>query len=641
MKSMNSANMSLVGLVLLVPLATTAEVRLDGPYGARLDRMIRNHVAATDAVKLASLFGERVNTTWWQTEFWGKYMHSAVPFWNYSGSRELGERIEAGLVELLKHQEPNGYIGNYPEKLRFGRGWDVWGMKYTMMGLLHYYDYASRLPSAESRQNADRALDACRRLCDYLAGELERRKMPLRFTGNYGGMPSCSVLEPVVWLYNRIRLRQEFGGQDGARKYLDFASAIVDEMSDKPDGPQLVKLASVPVAERRFGVVPVQHKWAPELQLTKAYEMMSCYQGLLEYWEATGRKRGDLLDATIASARSIADTEINLAGGAAAGEHWYHGADRQWQHISWLQETCVVTTWMRLCEKLLAVTGDTFWADQLEKTFYNIYLAAMNVNCDTFAAYTPLMGYKSPGHNHCRMHTNCCNANGPRGWLAFMNVFFTAEGDSATMNFYMSSRAEAKLGDGRQVAFKCYTLYPCDGHVAMRYCGGDADFSLRLRIPNFSEKTQVKVNGKSVGGEVRAGTYFQLRRKWHEGDEVEAIFSLPVKMHRLHDHVAFTRGPVCLARDTRFNDGALDEEIRADKITEACLAAFRRVKSPDPSMMLSVAAALPTGSHTENFDNGVYDSVVHFTDYASAGNLWREDCRYRVWLPELIPGRPY
>ena len=58
-------------------------------------------------------------------------------------------------------------------------------------------------------------------------------------------------------------------------------------------------------------------------------------------------------------------------------------------------------------------------------------------------------------------------------------------------------------------------------------------------------------------------------------------------------------------------------------------------------MPFAVAAMLPTGSHTEDPDNGVLPGAVHFTDYASAGNLWSVENRYRVWLPELIPGRTY
>ena len=88
----------------------------------------------------------------------------------------------------------------------------------------------------------------------------------------------------------------------------------------------------------------------------KAYEMMSCYQGLIEYAEATGRK--DLVDAAVATAWDIADQEINLAGSGASCEHWYHGAKHQHEAFPHTQETCVTITWLRLCEKLLTLTGE-------------------------------------------------------------------------------------------------------------------------------------------------------------------------------------------------------------------------------------------------------------------------------------------
>lgn len=601
-----------------------AQVRLTGPFGERLDKMIRNHVTATDAVLLADRFHERTREGWWQTEFWGKYMHSAVPFWKYSGSAELKGKIDAGLETLLKAQEPCGYIGNYPEARRCGAGWDVWGMKYTMLGLIHYYDGTGDR----------RALDAARRLCDYLIGEVGpngRRGVPLRHTGWYGGLASCSVLEPVVWLYRRT----------GEARYLDFATYIVGQLCDGKDGPQLVRQADVPVAERRFEVVPKAFEKNARVHLTKAYEMMSCYQGLLEYYEVTGDM--SYLEAAVKTAESIRTTEVNLAGGAAAGEHWFRGADRQYRHISWQQETCVLTTWMRLCAKLLALTGDPKWGDELEKTFYNTYLGALNLNADKFASYSPLMGYRSVGHHHCKMHTDCCNANGPRGYLAVLSSYLLAEGDAVRVNLYMSGHSSAVLPKtGKKVAFQCYTLYPREGTVGLWYRSREPQtFAFRLRIPAFSAKTTVLVNGQPVAGTPKAGCYFEIARTWNEGDAVEVRFDLPVVMHRLHDYVAFTRGPVCLARDTRFGDGALDEEIRAEQIGPDDLAAFRLVRPPTTDMFLALAADLPAGIHTEDPDAGKFPFSIHFTDYASAGDTWQPGARYRVWLPELIPGRDY
>ena len=172
---------------------TFPSFRPDGHFGKRLDKMLANHVLATDPVKLAALFRERTKDGW-QTEFWGKYMHAAVPFWRYTGSEELGKRIAAGVKAILALQEPDGYIGNYAPEDRYTRGWDVWGAKYTLMGLLHYHDATGDA----------KTLDAAKRLCDCLIaarGPEGRLGPDLRLTGMYGGLPSLSVLEPVVWLY--------------------------------------------------------------------------------------------------------------------------------------------------------------------------------------------------------------------------------------------------------------------------------------------------------------------------------------------------------------------------------------------------------------------------------------------------------
>jgi len=601
-----------------------ARMKVTGPFGERLDRMIDNHVRATDARYLANVFHERTREPWWQTEFWGKYMHSAVPFWMYTGSAELKAKIDAGVETLLRAQEPDGYLGNYLEADRCARGWDVWGMKYTMLGLIHYYD-----------GTADRkALDAACRVCDYLIGAIGpngRLGRPLRHTGSYGGLASGSVLEPVVWLYRRTN----------ERRYLDFATYVVGQLCDEKDGPQLVRQSSLPVADRKFEVVPKAHSWKPHVQLTKAYEMMSCYQGLIEYSEVTGRR--DCLEAAVRTAESIRTTEVNLAGGAAAGEHWFRGADQQYRHFSAQQETCVLTTWMRLCAKLLSVTGDTRWADELEKTFYNAYLGAMSLNCDKFAAYTPLMGYRSNGHHHCRMHTDCCNANGPRGYLAVLDAFLSSEENAVKVNFYMSGHMSVMLPKAeREVTFQCYTLYPRENSVQLWYRSREPRaFALKVRIPAFSAKTEVLVNGKPYDCASQADGYLAVDRTWNEADVLELRFDMPVRMHRLHDYVGFTRGPVCLARDTRFGDGALDEEIRARQIKDEDLATFRLIRPPTTDMFMALAAELPAGNHTEDPDNGKHPLSLHFTDYASAGNTWQPNDRYRVWLPEMIPGRNY
>ena len=358
-------------------------VRLKGHLGKRLDAMIANHVAAQDVDYVTAPFMEKTECKgWWQTEFWGKWMHSSVPYLRYVGNGEWGtgngslrSKIERGIERMLASQEPSGYIGNYPDELRCGEGWDVWGMKYTMMGLLHYYDWVT---GKGERVTGERALDAAKRLCDYVIAEIGpggRRGRELWQTGNWSGYASSSILEPVVWLYKRVAARD---GRDVAQKYLDFAAYIVEGMTKPEKGPRLIDLAlkGVSVADRNEPDFKGDGEWSYVCKhgRSKAYEMMSCYQGLLDYVEvgsggvgSGGVESEDLRkirQAAIMTAEDIVKEEINLAGGCACSEAWFHGARKQHLPYTRLQETCVTTTWMRFCEKLLSVTDDPKWADQ-------------------------------------------------------------------------------------------------------------------------------------------------------------------------------------------------------------------------------------------------------------------------------------
>ena len=630
-----------------LPAGDEQSLSLKGYVGGRLDQMLAQHVRATDVDYITAPFVEKTERHGgWQTEFWGKYMQAAVPFLTLTHDAVLADNVCRGVDRILSTQEENGYIGNYPEELRCGEGWDVWGIKYTMMGLLHYYDWKLKAESEKCKVEADAALEAAKRLCDYMIAEIGpngKRGRELWQTGNWSGCASSSVLEPVVWLYRRIRLRQDFGGQVAAKKYLDFATYIVKGMTEPKEGPRLVDLAleGISVADRNgYGNVPQSDgAYVMKHNRRKAYETMSCYQGLLEYVEVKSEELKveseelkNLRKAAVMTAEDIVREEVTLAGGCSASEQWLHGARKQTFPYRSLQETCVTTTWMRFCQKLLDVTDDPRWADQIERSFYNAYLAALKPDGSVFAGYTPLAGSRSRGQHHCFMQTDCCTANGPRGFLCFLERLFVAKGNEVTFNFYATTRASNRLSDGRNVAFDMYTLYPRENTVRIvSHAEGAGCFDLRLRIPSWSARTTVKVNGTEINGIV-AGRYLRVSRDWRFGDVIEIAFDMPVVVHEQAHHYAFTRGPVLLARDSRFEDGDIAEVFQRKFVDGSRVDGFSPVAVPSDDMWMAFAAVLPVGSHHENPEARL-PSVVHFCDFASAGNEWRRTNNYRTWLP--------
>lgn len=618
-------------------LSHGALAHIKGPLGDRLDQMIERHVIATDVDYITSPFREKTERNFrWHTEFWGKYMHSAVPYAEYTRSEKLKANIAHSVDNILASQEADGYIGNYPEELRCGEGWDVWGMKYTLMGLLHFVQNEKwkmengKWKGEEGCSELKRAaLAAARKLCDYVIGELGpngKRGREVWETGNWSGYASSSILEPVVWLYRAT----------GEQKYLDFAASIVEGMCrENPDGPRLLDLAlkGVSVADRNengAALVPENGGWNYVCKhgRGKAYEMMSCYQGILDFVEEMekkgegGKRTDELRRAAIMTAEDIVREEINLAGGCASSEAWFHGAHKQHLPYMRLQETCVTTTWMRFAAKLLETTDDPKWADQIEKTFYNAYLGAMKADGSEFAGYTPLSGNRWHGQHHCDMHTDCCTANGPRGFLVFLDKLFVEKDDAATVNFYTTA-----LVNG----FDMYSLYPRTdkARLVSHFAGAK---KLRLRIPAWSAKTTVKLNHQPLNGVV-AGSYFTIDRTWAIGDQIDITFDMPVVAHVENHHVAFTRGPVLLARDSRFNDGDMSEPFRRNGVKDGeKQKSFNAVRTPSDDIWMTFTATLPIGSHDEN-PEGAYPTTVSFCDFASAGNTWTRDNTYRTWFP--------
>ena len=181
-------------------------LRISGYLGHRIDACIEYRVKAQDVEHLVEPFRHKEETLRWQSEFWGKWIQGAIASYRYDKDPELYKIIKNGAESLMETQLPNGYIGNYSEEAQLNQ-WDIWGRKYTALGLIAYYDLSG-----------DRkALDAACRVIDHLMTQVGPGKVNIVTTGNYIGMPSSSVLEPVMYLYNRTR-------QD---KYLDFAIYIV------------------------------------------------------------------------------------------------------------------------------------------------------------------------------------------------------------------------------------------------------------------------------------------------------------------------------------------------------------------------------------------------------------------------------
>lgn len=594
-------------LLLLFPVVLYAQVSvrdrlqpadsvvLTGFIGKRLDAAYLNRLLVQDVDRLVDPFRNRIETRCWQTEFWGKWFTSAVLAYRYKPDPAMHALLNKAVTELIATQSKDGYIGNYAPKNHLDQ-WDIWGRKYCLLGLLSWYDLS----------NDRRALDAAISLADHLLKELNGGLIVRK--GNHRGMAASSVLEPFCLLY----------GRTGDPKYLAFVKDIVRQW-ETADGPQLITKAGTDVAKR----FEKPKNWFGWEQGQKAYEMMSCYEGLLELYRLTGDQI--YREAVEKTWENIRDTEINIAGSGSAMECWFGGKKYQTVAVHHYQETCVTVTWIKLSLQLLRLTGQMKYADAIEQSYYNALLGSMRPDGADWAKYTPLAGQRLEGSEQCGMGLNCCTASGPRGLFAFPFAAAMQAADGIQVQFYTPGAFRLMTPGGQTVTLEQETDYPANGKVRLRLSlPRPEEFTVALRIPEWCR--QMTVNGQVVSGNRTA-----LRQTWKDGAVIDVSILLEGRLLRMggeQEAVAIVRGPVVLSRDARF----------AGPDMEALLTPGDREETIalDPVRESGVWMAFKAPMMPESYKEGGAKAVpVVFCDYASAGNN-PEHSLFRVWLPQLL-----
>jgi hypothetical protein len=591
------------------PKVEVSDVRLSGYVGQRIDDCIRLRIMGQNAEELIAPFRQQTETRGlWASEFWGKWIQGAMSAWQYNHDPALLSKIEAAETGLMDCQLPKGFIGDYTAETET-TGWDIWGRKYTLLGLIKWY----RL-SGEKR-----ALKAACRLLDYTLTQVGSGKKSIYECGYYRGMPPASILEPVMFLYNETK----------DERYLDFAKYI-SRSGEQDGGPLLVAKADVPVASR-WPLKPGQNWWSWH-NGQKAYEMMSCYVGLLELYRVTGENA--LLEAARKTWQHIVDEELNITGGSCTSECWYGGKQKQTQAAQHTMETCVSFTWMQFCERLMDFDDSSRYADQIELTMYNALMASMKYDGSQIVKYVPLTGFRREGENQCDVRINCCNANGVRAFSMIPRLLYHIRGENRVeANLYIPSEATIQLA-GQQLVLRQETDYPVTGEVRIKVLQAKTERSLvpattiALRIPYWSEQTTVELNGEKVEG-IQPGTYLPLQRQWKQGDEICLHLDMAARLHRLNGMIAVKRGPVVLARDTRFDDGFIDDVLHV--LSENGVVELTPVAKPEHVWMAFTMPAL-IGPYSDRERD---QKSIHLCDFASAGNTWNESHRYRTWFPHI------
>ncbi len=446
----------------------------------------------------------------WRGEYWGKMMRGGALVYEYTRDPALYAILTESVQDMMTVAEEDGRVSSYQRDAEFD-SWDLWCRKYVILASEYYLEICT-----DEELKKELLAFLCR-AADYILAHIGPGKKKITAASrSWYGVNSSSILEPMVRLYNLT----------GEQRYLDFAAYIVEEGG--AEGINIFELAY----ENK--IYPYQYG------VSKAYEMTSCFEGLLEYYFVTGNEKYRI--AVENYAKAVLDSEISIIGSCGITHELFdHTRTRQTvRYDGVMQETCVTVTWMKFCSRLLALTGDSVYADAMEQSFYNAYLGAINTGHHesryikekmptegvvstylAFDSYSPLTpgkrGQKVGGYQLLpdKSYYGCCACIGSAGVGVFLKSAVTADESGVTVNFFETGTAELTV-KGVPVTLTMETNYPVEGKVKIMVCAETpVRFCLKLRNPGWA--------GMPKG-------YTVYEKAW-SNDTVELNFAMPVVLH--------------------------------------------------------------------------------------------------------------
>jgi DUF1680 family protein len=255
-------------------------------------------------------------------------------------------------------------------------------------------------------------------------------------------------------------------------------------------------------------------------------------------------------------------------------------------------------------------------ADELELSLLNSGLG-MHSPTGRWATYnTPMDGVRRASAHDIAFQAregtpelNCCSVNSARG-LGLLSEWALMRGDSGlTLNWLGPATFDTQLAGGENVSLNVATDYPRSGHVQIAVSPVlPTKFTLNVRNPYWSAKTEVKLNGERLT-DVKCGQYLVIDRTWKAGDKIELDldFSLHfwVGERECAGKVSAYRGPILLTYDRRFNTFGPDGLPRLDAREMTGKISTWEGRRP-PYLLLDFQA-----------NDG---QTVRLCDFASAGN---------------------
>ena len=540
-------------------------------------------------------------------------------------SDALAEFAAEATVLLQKAQQQDGYLNSYIQ---------VSGQpRYHRLSSSHEMYCAGHLIQAaiaHARERGDtELLGVARRLADHL-GDV--------FAGHQRGIDGHPEIETaLVELYR----------QTGHRPYLSLAAQFIDQR-----GRGLIGDSGF---GRRYlqDDTPIRQAAAEAGHAVRALYLEA---GVVDVAVETGDD--ELLASSVTRWDDMVATKTSLTGGVGSrhsgesfGDAFELPPDRAYN------ETCAAIASIQWSWRLLLATGESRYADLIERTLLNGVGAAVSADGRRFFYVNPLQRrddhYEEddPGRRREWFSCACCPPNIMRLLASLEHYLATTAGDVLYVQQFTEATVEADLAGGvMRVAMT--SGYPWTGTVTLEVRSAPpGPCGLGVRVPEWSRDARFTVNGSQVAPDPADGGYLVIRRHWMPGDVMRCDLNVTPRLtfpgrriDALRGTAAVQRGPLVYCFEQADQPGSASVEDLA--LGHAGLAASdgelpaigRTVTVQSPAVHLDPVrqSGLPYFSQPDHGTAAVDRVMAVAIPYFQWDN--RDGRAMRVWMPWIPSG---
>ncbi len=468
---------------------------------------------------------------YWDSDI-GKWIEAAA----YTLATRRDPQLEAVIDDLVARiaaaQEPDGYFNSYFQRRAPEAKWSNLRDWHELYCAGHLIEGAVAYVAATGKR---RLLDVMCRYADRIARTFGRGEGQLR---GY-----CGHQEIELALVKLARCT-------GEARYMDLARYFIDERGRQPHYFDLEARArgSDPASWYHRSYEYNQSHVAVREQdkvVGHAVRAMYLYSAMADL-AAEDADQG-LRDACVRLWRDLTQKRLYVTGGL--GPSWTNeGFTRDYDlpNETAYAETCAAVGLVFWAHRMLLMTGESGYADVMERALYNGAVSGISLQGDRFF-YENRLASRGGTERWIWHRCPCCPANIARLVASLGQYVASVRPGELSLHLYGQGRLTATI-DGAEVVLRQTTRFPWDGDVEITVdAARPVHFALRLRLPDWSNAAVAAVNGEAAATVLDRG-YLRIERDWAPADRVSLSLAMPVRRLSARPDLAVDLGRVALQR---------------------------------------------------------------------------------------------